>query len=201
MADNTNGIDLILKKIREYGEETANSIIEESRKKADELTKEADEKTAALISSEEQALEDVSSRLDSQAETDFETVRRDRTLSLKQEMLSKTYVRAAELLAALPDDKKLDLYRKWLKKYGEEADYNVVLNKHDRDSFGDILASEMSRGMFPGHPSLSSFSAEISGGIILDFGDSRTDISFDSVVENEKGKYENELIGKLFAEG
>ena len=128
-------------------------------------------------------------------------VERDRILALKQKMLAEAYKRAAEKLNDLSDDEKLSLYRKWLLKYGEDSDYSVVMNKKDRDSFGDILASEMSRGIFPGHPSLSAFSADITGGLILDFGDSRTDVSFESVVNSEKGRYDMELINIMFSEG
>lgn len=201
MADNTNGIEMILKKIREYGDETARELIDDARRRAEELLNEAKQRSSDFIKEEESSLSGASERFESQAETDFAAVKRDKTLSLKQEMLSKTYSRAAELLAQLPDEKRLSLYRKWIRAYGEDTDYSVVLNKRDRDAFGDILSAEMSRGEFPGHASLSAFSAEITGGVILDFGDSRTDISFDSVVESEKGKYDAELIGILFPEG
>ncbi|MBO4326848.1 MAG: V-type ATP synthase subunit E [Clostridia bacterium] len=192
---------MILNKIREYGDQTAEKLIDESTRKSKELTDEARSEVSAYIESEEKSLGDEIARIEAQAETDYAATKRDRTLALKQEMISKAYDRAAVVLGGISDDDKLRLYRKWLKMYGENSDYSVVLNKHDRDSFGDILASEMSRGEFPGHPSLSAFAAEISGGMILDFGDSRNDISFESVVNNERGRFDGELVDILFAEG
>jgi vacuolar-type H+-ATPase subunit E/Vma4 len=200
MADNTSGIEKILEKIREYGDETSKAVIDESTRKAEELASAAESESAAFIDAEKESLKKEIERLESQAEVDFAAVKRDRSLALKQEMLEKVYERAAQLLGGISDDEKLVLYRKWLHKYGEETDYSVVMNKHDRDAFGDILSAEMSRGEFPGHPSLSAFNAEISGGLILDFGDTRTDISFESAVESEKGKFDGELIKILFAE-
>ena len=201
MSENANGIELILNKIREYGDQTARRIIDESTAKAQALYNEAKADSDSFLAGEQDGLKEEIRRIESQAETGYAAVERDRILALKQKMLAEAYKKAAEKLNELSDDEKLSLYRKWLLKYGEPSDYSVVMNKKDRDSFGDILASEMSRGVFPGHPSLSAFSADISGGLILDFGDSRTDVSFESVVNSEKGRYDMELINILFSEG
>ena len=201
MSEHANGIELILNKIREYGDQTARRIIDESTEKAQALCIDAKADSDAFLESEQNGLKEEIRRIEAQAETDYYAVERDRILALKQKMLAEAYKRAEEKLNDLSDDEKLSLYRKWLLKYGEDSDYSVVMNKKDRDSFGDILASEMSRGIFPGHPSLSAFSADITGGLILDFGDSRKDVSFESVVNSEKGRYDMELINIMFSEG
>ncbi len=201
MAETNGGINAIIEKIREYAEETASGLTGDSTRKAEACVAAAQETVRAKEAQELAALEESVAALAAQAETDYASIYRDRNLALKQEMLGKTYSRSVELLAALPSDKRLDLYRKWLKKYGENSDYRVILNQADRDDFGDILADEMSRGLYPGHPSLSSYCASIAGGLILDFIDSKTDISFEAVVEAQRGKSESELIKILFAEG
>lgn len=201
MAETNGGINAIIEKIREYADTTASGLIDNSTRKAEAAVAAAQEAVRSKETQELAALERSLAVETAQAETDYAAVYRDRNLALKQEMLGKTYSRAVELLAGLPSDKRLELYRKWLKKYGEQSDYRVILNQADRDEFGDILADEMSRGLYPGHPSLSAYCASISGGIILDFIDSKTDISFEAVVAAERGKGEGELIRILFAEG
>ena len=201
MAETNGGINAIIEKIREYADNTASALTGESTRKAEAAVAAARETVRAKEEKELAALESTIAALDAQAETDYAAVVRDRNLALKQEMLGKVYAKSVELLAALPAERRLDLYRKWLKKYGENSDYRVILNQADRDEFGDILADEMSRGIYPGHPSLSVYCASISGGLILDFIDSKTDISFEAVVEAERGRGEGELIKILFAEG
>ncbi len=201
MAETNGGINAIIEKIREYADTTASGLISDSTRKAEACVAAAQDSVREKESQELAALESTVAAQMAQAETDYAAVYRDRNLALKQEMLGKVYGRSVELLAALAADKRLELYRKWLKKYGEDSDYSVILNQADRDEFGDILADEMSRGLYPGHPSLSSYCASIAGGIILDFIDSKKDISFEAVVDAERGKGEIGLIKILFAEG
>lgn len=200
MSDSNNGIDAILAKINEYAEETAKKIIDDSTEKVnaayEKAMADAAEYSAELSGQSETEL----SLLESRAAADYETVVRDRTLALKQELLSKTYQRAVELLKGLPDERKLELYKKWLLRFGEDKNYTVILNKEDKEAFYDILSYEISKGVYPGKPVLSAETADISGGMILDCGDTRTDISFENAVSAEKGKYDGELIGILFAE-
>ena len=201
MAETNGGINAIIEKIREYADSTASGLIDDSTRKAEAAVAAAQEAVNAKEAQELAALEGTVAAQMAQAETDYAAVNRDRNLALKQEMLGKVYSRSVELLSQLPADKRLELYRKWLSRYGENSDYRVILNQTDRDEFGDILADEMSRGLYPGHPSLSPFCASIAGGLILDFIDSKTDISFEAVVEAQKGRGEGELIRILFAEG
>ena len=201
MADNKSGIDAILDNIREYAQETAGKLIAESNEKAEaRLTAAVNETEAETTRLEAEADAEIE-RLKVQAENDFNAVKRDRTLAMKQELLGSVYARTLERLTALPDDAKLALYRKWLAKYADDRSYRVVLCKSDAASFGDILADEMSRGLYPGRPALSAYSAEIAGGLILDYGDYRTDLSFESAVEGMKVKVDSELIGILFPAG
>ena len=201
MADNIKGIDAIIEKIREYGDQTAQKLIDESSERADSIFSEAEEEVEAFTAESEKSLEAELRLLESQSEGDYAAVVRDRTLAMKQELLARTFERAAVLLSELPDDRKLALYRKWISENGEDCSYSVILNRTDKKEFGEILRSEMERGMYPGRPTVSEYVSEALGGLILDFGDSRTDITFETVAFLQKGSYDTELIKILFPEG
>ena len=201
MADKINGIDAILNKIREYGDQTAQKLIDDSSERAGRIFSDAEAEVNSFSADFESGLELEMKAYESQAAGDYAAVVRDKTLAMKQEVLSETFDRAVKLLSELPSEKKLALYRKWISQNGEQCDYEIILNKADKEMLGKDLKSDIDCGLFPGRPVISEKETNASGGIVLNFGDTRTDITFETVVSLEKGKYDTELIGILFPDG
>ncbi len=200
MSDNRNGIDRILDKIKEYADESAGKILSESNARSEEVIGKARLESERRDLEDEKAFSAELERFRAQSESDYAAYERDKVLSLKQEMLAEAYAHAVKTLAGSSPDRKLQLYRKWLAKYGGEGAYSVILNRADRELLGDVLLSEMRRGDFPGTPRLSEYCAEIAGGLILDFGETRIDVSFEALAAEQKGKADGELLDILFRE-
>ena len=74
MSENANGIELILNKIREYGDQTARRIIDESTEKAQALCIDAKADSDAFLESEQNGLKEEIRRIEAQAETDYYAV-------------------------------------------------------------------------------------------------------------------------------
>ena len=195
MTDNLTGI---LDNIREYADSTVLKLARDAGEKAEAVIAEARANASVIEAETMQQLKRESALIESQAETDFLTLKRDRTLALKQELIGQVYQRTLEKLSGLPGERKLALYSDWLRKYAEPDEYTIRLCEADLRELGTQLAEACAGGDFPGTPSVSGEPGSFSGGFILEYADTREDLTFEAVVGELKGKADGEIIKEIY---
>jgi len=195
MTDNLSGI---LDNIREYADNAASKLASEAGEKADAVIAEARTAAEAINAEAQEKLARETELIDSQAETDFTTLKRDRTLALKQELIGQVYERTLDKLCELPPERKYELYLKWIRKYAEEGCYSILLSEADRTALGDRIAEVCRKGELPGSPSVSEKCGQFRGGFILEYADTRQDVTFEAVVGELKGKADSEIIAEIY---
>ena len=195
MSDN---LQRILEEINAYAEKTSAGILSESRSKAETLISDTRSKVSGMMSEAENFTEKESETIRAQAQNGYEKTRRSKILSAKREMLENVYDKALEKLSELTPSEKTALYRKWISSYAEDRAYTIVLSAGESAEVVNAIKINAFDGFFTGHPTVSATDESMRGGVKLDFGDLLINMSFETLVEEQKGRYDAEILTVLF---
>ena len=118
-------------------------------------------------------------------------------LAAKQELISRAFSRAAELLASLPEQEYFDLLVKLALEVAKTGDEEIILSPRDSSGLGARLCREVNSALAasgrPASVSLSKETRDISGGLILSSGLIETNCSCDALVS----QLEHELTSRV----
>ncbi len=196
---------------------------EECEKIREEYRVRAERETEAL--SEKAKTE--AAQLAARTKAEASTLKKNMLLAYKVEKTDEAFRTAIEDLAALPDKERLAFLTKVLisavrqefeaekeriEIYGSDleedetvGDYQVVLNKKDKEKLGDDLIASFKRsivgkdlGDMPSRISLSKETANIEGGLILRCGSIELNCSFEKLVYSCRASLEGEVLNILF---
>ena len=119
-------------------------------------------------------------------------------LQYKREAIEQAFQKALEVLCAQPSDKQL------LGSAASKAiagDVQIILNQKDRDAFGKQLVDSIQKQLADAGKtytvSLSSKTASIAGGMILDEGRVETNLSYEILVKNMRDELEAQVARVL----
>lgn len=122
---------------------------------------------------------------------------RKAVLALKQEMVSKSFDKACDMLVNLPAGQ----YTEFLAKLASEASVTgteeVVLNARDRAELGDAVVSLANR-LCGGSMTLSESEGAFAGGLILRRGSIEANCTAELLVELCRGEMSAQLADVLF---
>lgn len=217
-------------------EKVIGKIIADAKTDADLVLARADETCAAIraesqsrVEAELEKLREASDReceaLITRARSSAAMVKRNALLEKRAALLDEAYAAAEHDIKTLPSDQYLDLLFKMLRGavrrqvegeqeslrlYGEDIApdaYEILLNVHDRDTFGEDLLARFKKAMYGKLPDaalakvrLSADTARISGGLILRCGAVEENCSLAMLFAHVRRETEAKISRLLFDE-
>lgn len=221
------GIEKIIEKILLEARNDAAETIERAKEKSLAIAKSYSDKakdaeTAAAAEAQKEA-----DGIINRARSSVETAKRNALLEEQARIIDDVFEEAFESIRSLPEDKyceflvaiaaralieQIESEKKSLELYGEDEDaveiekYEIILNKKDRDTLGTTLMEGLRRTVIGKVPKeildkvcISSEIAEITGGLILRYGDIESNCSLSLIFAHVREKLEGAVSKKLFS--
>ncbi len=190
------GTDKIISHIEADAKRQAEAIIKAAEEKCSEITARYEEKASKLYSEkirngvkECQEKEDGALRI-------ARMEAKKSLLSVKQEMVEKSFIEAEKALAALPEDEYIAFLTRLVLEASRNGGEEIVLNQRDRDAIGKKLLENVNKD--GGSFTLSNDCGDFSGGLILRRKNIETNCSIELLVNLCKGDLSSKLAEVLF---
>ena len=120
-------------------------------------------------------------------------------LALKQEMISRSFDKAAEMLVSLPEEQYVALLAKLAAAASVTGEEEIVLNAADRARVGEAVVKAANEKLGEkGKLSLSGATGEFDGGLILRRGNIEVNCTSSLLVELCRGEMSAAIAGVLF---
>jgi len=120
-------------------------------------------------------------------------------LSVKQEMVAKSFEQAQELLTSLPEEQYVAFLAKLAARASVSGDEEIVLNERDRAAVGEAVVKAANALLKGGKLSLSERTGSFAGGLILSRGNVEANCTAELLVELCRGEMSVEIADMLFA--
>ena len=120
-------------------------------------------------------------------------------LSVKQEMVAKSFDQARELLTSLPEEQYVAFLAKLAARASVSGDEEIVLNERDRAAVGEAVVKAANALLKGGRLSLSERTGSFAGGLILSRGNVEANCTAELLVELCRGEMSVEIADMLFA--
>ena len=120
-------------------------------------------------------------------------------LSVKQEMVAKSFDQAQELLTSLPEEQYVAFLAKLAARASVSGDEEIVLNERDRAAVGEAVVKAANALLKGGRLSLSKRTGSFAGGLILSRGNVEANCTAELLVELCRGEMSVEIADMLFA--
>ena len=188
------GLDAIIEAILEEARKKAQEIAERAEEQAGNIRREGEEEAERLRSSMASAAEADAEALLSRARSAASLAARRTRLEARQTRISDFVDQALERLSSLPDEKKIELYARFLEagRGGE----TVVFSDRDRTS-GVAQASlaraeevRKDRGLPRADWTVDSTPGAFSGGLVLRRGRIEENLTFELIVQQARVELE-----------
>ena len=123
---------------------------------------------------------------------------RKAVLALKQDMVSESFDRAAELLVNLPEEQYVALLARLAAEGSVTGDEQIVLNARDRAAVGDKVVEAANAKLSGARLTLSDETGDFKGGLILRRGNIEVNCTAELLVELCRGDMASQLAQVLF---
>lgn len=192
-----NGIEKIAARIEAEARDNAQVIMTEAQAECDEIEAryeaEAQDEYQRLVSAGQRDIEIRVQRMASAAEMEA----KKNILALKQELVTRVFARAVELVCELPREEYIAFLAKSAASAARTGSEELILNERDYSGIGREVqqaANELlkQKGL-PANLRLSDKVRSIKGGLIL----KEDDIETNCAVETLCGLYKNELSAQV----
>ena len=120
-------------------------------------------------------------------------------LSVKQEMVAKSFDQAQKLLTSLPEEQYVAFLAKLAARASVSGDEEIVLNARDRAAVGEAVVKAANALLKGGKLSLSERTGSFAGGLILSRGNVEANCTAELLVELCRGEMSVEIADMLFA--
>jgi V/A-type H+-transporting ATPase subunit E len=174
----------------------ADAVLGEARQRCEAIKARFDEKAARLYSDRiREGVKACQDQEDSALRISRMEARKS-VLSVKQEMVEKSFDLAVQQIVALPDEKYTAFLANLVKKAGPAGDEEIILNAADRARVGEALIKAVNAD--GAKMKLSDETRDIKGGLILRRGSIETNCSVELLVELCRGELSAKLADVLF---
>ena len=119
-------------------------------------------------------------------------------LTVKQDMVSESFDRAAELLVNLPEEQYVALLARLAAEGSVTGDEQIVLNARDRAAVGEKVVEAANLKLSGAKLTLSDETGDFKGGLILRRGNIEVNCTAELLVELCRGDMASELAQVLF---
>jgi V/A-type H+-transporting ATPase subunit E len=190
------GTEKIIAHIEADAQAQADAVLGEARQRCEAIKARFDEKAARLYSDRiREGVKACQDQEDSALRISRMEARKS-VLSVKQEMVEKSFDLAVQQIVALPDEKYTAFLANLVKKAGPAGDEEIILNAADRARVGEALIKAVNAD--GAKMKLSDETRDIKGGLILRRGSIETNCSVELLVELCRGELSAKLADVLF---
>ncbi|MBQ6318046.1 MAG: V-type ATP synthase subunit E [Oscillospiraceae bacterium] len=190
------GTEKIIAHIEADAQAQADAVLGEARQRCEAIKARFDEKAARLYSDRiREGVKACQDQEDSALRISRMEARKS-VLSVKQEMVEKSFDLAVQQIVALPDEKYTAFLANLVKKAGPAGDEEIILNAADRARVGEALLKAVNAD--GAKMKLSDETRDIKGGLILRRGSIETNCSVELLVEFCRGELSAKLADVLF---
>ena len=190
------GTEKIIAHIEADAQAQADAVLGEARQRCEAIKARFDEKAARLYSDRiREGVKACQDQEDSALRISRMEARKS-VLSVKQEMVEKSFDLAVQQIVALPDEKYTAFLANLVKKAGPAGDEEIILNAADRARVGEALLKAVNAD--GAKMKLSDETRELKGGLILRRGSIETNCSVELLVELCRGELSAKLADVLF---
>ena len=190
------GTEKIIAHIEADAQAQADAVLGEARQRCEAIKARFDEKAARLYSDRiREGVKACQDQEDSALRISRMEARKS-VLSVKQEMVEKSFDLAVQQIVALPDEKYTAFLANLVKKAGPAGNEEIILNAADRARVGEALLKAVNAD--GAKMKLSDETRDIKGGLILRRGSIETNCSVELLVELCRGELSAKLADVLF---
>lgn len=190
------GTEKIIAHIEADAQAQADAVLGEARQRCEAIKARFDDKAARLYSDRiREGVKACQDQEDSALRISRMEARKS-VLSVKQEMVEKSFDLAVQQIVALPDEKYTAFLANLVKKAGPAGDEEIILNAADRARVGEALLKVVNAD--GAKMKLSDETRDIKGGLILRRGSIETNCSVELLVELCRGELSAKLADVLF---
>lgn len=190
------GTEKIIAHIEADAQTQADAVLGEARQRCEAIKARFDDKAARLYSDRiREGVKACQDQEDSALRISRMEARKS-VLSVKQEMVEKSFDLAVQQIVALPDEKYTAFLANLVKKAGPAGDEEIILNAADRARVGEALLKAVNAD--GAKMKLSDETRDIKGGLILRRGSIETNCSVELLVELCRGELSAKLADVLF---
>lgn len=123
---------------------------------------------------------------------------RKSVLSLKQEMVSKSFDLACKKIVELPEKQYIELLTKLAAEASVTGDEEIVLNARDKAAIGEKLCTVLNKKIAGGKLTVSESTGNFAGGLILRRSSIEVNCTVELLVELCRGDMSAKIAGVLF---
>ena len=190
------GTEKIIAHIEADAQAQADAVLGEARQRCEAIKARFDDKAARLYSDRiREGVKACQDQEDSALRISRMEARKS-VLSVKQEMVEKSFDLAVQQIVALPEEKYTAFLANLVKKAGPAGDEEIILNAADRARVGEALLKAVNAD--GAKMKLSEETRDIKGGLILRRGSIETNCSVELLVELCRGELSAKLADVLF---
>ena len=190
------GTEKIIAHIEADAQAQADAVLGEARQRCEAIKARFDDKAARLYSDRiREGVKACQDQEDSALRISRMEARKS-VLSVKQEMVEKSFDLAVQQIVALPEEKYTAFLANLVKKAGPAGDEEIILNAADRARVGEALLKAVNAD--GAKMKLSDDTRDIKGGLILRRGSIETNCSVELLVELCRGELSAKLADVLF---
>ena len=193
------GTEKIIAHIRSDAEAQAAAILAQAEQQCAEITEAYEQKAKEAYGEKIRAgVKECEDRVDSMGRIAQMEARKS-VLALKQELVSKGFEKAEELIINLPEDEYVQLLAKLAAEASVTGDEEIVLNERDSAIAGKVVAAANEKLGEKGALTASGETGSFSGGLILRRGNIEVNCTAGLLVELCRGEMSSALAGVMFA--
>lgn len=193
------GTEKIIAHIQADAKAETDAILGRAEKECDELRRSYEAKAAEAYAERVRAgVRDCQDKMDSVGRIG-QMESRKAMLALKQEMVSKSFDRALEMLVELPAEEKIAFYAKLASDAAVTKDEELILNAADAEAIGEAVVAAANAKLGDGKLRLSEEHGSFAGGLLLRRGAIEVNCTAELLVELRRGEMSAQLAGLLFA--
>lgn len=193
------GTEKIIAHIRADAKSQADAILAEAEAQAAQIRAEYDKKATQVYADKVRAgTRACQDQMDS-VQRIAQMEAKKSLLSVKQEMVSKSFEQAQALLTGLPKEQYADFLAKLAARASVTGEEEIVLNARDRAAVGEAVVKAANDKLGGGKLSLSARTGDFAGGLILSRGNVEANCTAELLVELCRGEMSAEIADRLFA--
>lgn len=190
------GLESIINQIAGDGRKEAGEILDEARKKVDEIAGDAKargaEKVRAVLKDGERRAQEIRDRAQSAAELE----QRNQMLVFKQELIREAVDAARTSLENAPDEEYFDTLLTLYKRFAQEGRGEMYLNKKDIDRLPDDFLARMRKAVPQAEVTISPKPHKLESGFLLVYGGVDINCTFRAIFEDASDQL-RDAAGKL----
>jgi len=196
------GLEKVTDRIIAEANAEAQKMFDEAQAKVDVINAQTDEKIAALRAETENEIATEAENIISRAKSQADMQNRNIVLEQKCKSLDEVFVNAEKKICAMPENEYLAFVVSNASRAveAEEKSTECVLTFNEKDTKSCAeTAIKLFAHMFPGKSfRLSCRTADISGGVLIDFGQTDVDCSVKAILTEIRPSIEIQLCQLLF---